>query len=200
MRREIYYIILTISLTLAYAVLRYHIFKGVEWDHFPLYISNKAIAWTALILLGVSLTLRGRTSLAVRRICGLYGFYLGTLHALISFIVLRPNYFPKLFNEGQLTLLAESSMLAGIIGFTFMMRYQFMRLEPSAKNIPANAKRNIGVALIAFTFLHTTLLGWKGWWDVSAWPGYLPPITILSSITALVFLFIAYREWNDEQS
>ena len=36
------WIILIIIFT--YAIIRYHILRGVPWDNFPLYISNKAIS------------------------------------------------------------------------------------------------------------------------------------------------------------
>jgi hypothetical protein len=34
--------VLLFGVPLTYAILRYHVFKGVEWGHFPLYIANKA--------------------------------------------------------------------------------------------------------------------------------------------------------------
>ena len=41
----------------AYAVVRYHIIKGVAWASFPLFISNKAIALAAVTLIALSYAL-----------------------------------------------------------------------------------------------------------------------------------------------
>ena len=37
---------------LAYAVLRYNVFKGVEWMHLPLYIINKSVALAGILFPG----------------------------------------------------------------------------------------------------------------------------------------------------
>jgi len=50
-------IIIVILFTAVYATLRYHIFKGVEWSHFPLFIMNKILAFSGFILLVASLAL-----------------------------------------------------------------------------------------------------------------------------------------------
>ena len=38
-------------LSLIYAILRYHIFGGVSWDQLPLYVMNKVLALTVVLLL-----------------------------------------------------------------------------------------------------------------------------------------------------
>ncbi len=48
---------IAIVFTAVYAILRYNIFKGVEWTHFPLYIMNKILAFSGFLLLVLSLAL-----------------------------------------------------------------------------------------------------------------------------------------------
>ncbi len=50
-------IIIVIVFAALYAILRYHIFKGVEWSHFPLFIMNKILFFSGFILLVASLAL-----------------------------------------------------------------------------------------------------------------------------------------------
>ena len=38
----------------AYAILRYHILRDVEWSHFPLYIFNKAVSLAAVFVVACS--------------------------------------------------------------------------------------------------------------------------------------------------
>jgi hypothetical protein len=62
-----------------YATLRYHIFKGVEWSHSPLFIMNKILAFSGFILLVVGLALepvyrkQGATWLVTRKFLGRTG-------------------------------------------------------------------------------------------------------------------------------
>jgi hypothetical protein len=43
--------IFIISSSLIYATLRYPVFGGVDWIHFPLYVINKALALSGFLLL-----------------------------------------------------------------------------------------------------------------------------------------------------
>ena len=37
------WLLLLLGVPLTYSIIRYHVFKGVTWSHFPLHIANKAI-------------------------------------------------------------------------------------------------------------------------------------------------------------
>ena len=43
-----YIMIILFVLTEVYAIMRYHVWKGYEWYHLPLQVTNKAICWTSL--------------------------------------------------------------------------------------------------------------------------------------------------------
>lgn len=44
--------------SLGYAILRYNIFGSVPWKEIPLYIMNKAISFTAIILFTISYSIK----------------------------------------------------------------------------------------------------------------------------------------------
>ena len=46
------------AFSLVYSVLRYHIFKGVGWEHLPLFIVNKVMALTGVLLITLSVFAR----------------------------------------------------------------------------------------------------------------------------------------------
>jgi len=41
---------------------------------------------------------------------------------------------------------------------------------------------------------HVTLIGFRTWTQWSQWPGYLPPITLLIFIIAIVFAIANHRK------
>ena len=54
------------------------------------------------------------------------------------------------------------------------------------------------LGLLAFlTGLHAMLLGYAGWFAPATWPGYMIPITLISSTTGVVALVAALRPHRD---
>lgn len=165
---------------LAYAVVRYNVFKGVPWEQLPVYVSNKAIGLVGLLLLGLSRIVVDKRR---RRGLGLAGAGFVALHVLMSLMIARPEYFPSLYNAaGQMTGSAALSMLAGALGSGALLW-----LFHSTKVRPVEGQRQrvslvpgLGRALLLFTAVHVALIGVGGWFDVGSWPGSLPPITLLS--------------------
>ena len=93
-----------------YSILRYHIFKGIEWHHFPLFITNKAIALSSIILIGLAYYLKLQKNFPPeksdkeqrrRKYFGLVGFGLAMIHSLISLALLSPHYFSKFLFSGE---------------------------------------------------------------------------------------------------
>lgn len=173
---------------MAYAIVRYNVFKGVPWEQLPVYVSNKAIAFVGLLLLGLSRIVvhKGR-----RRALGLAGAGFVAVHLLLSLMLAGPQYFPSLYTaSGQMTGAAALSMLAGALGSVALLW-----LFHSTKVRPVEGQRSrtslvpgLGRALLLFTAVHVALIGVRGWFDLSSWPGSLPPITLLSFVIAAVLL------------
>ena len=108
-----------------YTVLRYIVFGGVTADQWPLYLANKAISLTGLILLALSYMIgkisiltdtdRGR-QLVLIKFCGLFGFSLIAVHAFASLAILTPEHYAKFYDsDSKMKLVGQLSMLTGIL-------------------------------------------------------------------------------------
>ena len=180
-----------------YAYLRYILFKGVEIAHFPLYITNKIVSWSAIIFLALSY-ISGKLGTKNRfpdiaKWAGLTGYVLVVMHIIISLTILNPAYFPKFFSGDTMTFSAELSILTGVLAFLAFsipainsVTVIRLSLHPETWQI----RQKIGYYGLLATAFHTVLMGYSSWFDVISWPGYLPPITLLSAIIALIPLFL----------
>lgn len=167
-------VILTV-VSAIYATLRYNVFKGVPWIDWPVYVLNKVFALSALLLLVAHLMRRRRSGAASLspelRTAGVYML----LHVVLSLVLLRPEYYPKYFEAGKLTLSAALSLLAGAVAMA--------GVRLSGRNCENNGGLGRGIKLGLFAFLsgiHAALLGFKGWFEPKTWPGYMLPITLIS--------------------
>ncbi len=146
--------IFCLILAAAYAMARYQVFGGVPWSRLPLYTLNKAVALSAAVLFA-----RG---------AGRPALWLATLHALMSLALLAPSYYPEIYLDGALDLTGELAMLAGCLAFALCL-------------VPAlTAGKPLRNAMLAAAAAHVCVIGFKGWLTPRAWPGYMPPITLLS--------------------
>ena len=185
MNRDRSLILILLALTFGYSILRYIVFKRVDLQQIPLYIGNKAISWTGLILLGLA----PLVSIERRRSLGQTGFLMILLHVILSLTIFNPTYFGKFYREdGHMTALAEASMLAGGLGTVLLFKL-FVHVgenhDHNGSLIPG-----LGRAVLVLTGLHVLLMGIKGWFHLETWPGMLPPITLLSFVNVVVFLVI----------
>lgn len=140
------WLVATIGISLVYAILRYNVFKGVEWIHLPLYIVNKAAALSAVILLSSSY-LVGKwikvwkddpmMRMVLVKFLGLAGFAMAVLHIIMSVIILNPAYFAKFFGDGKLNLTGELTMLFGALSILFLA-------SPAISSLP-NMKEELGM-------------------------------------------------------
>jgi hypothetical protein len=180
-----------------YATLRYIVFKGVEITHFPLYIANKIISWSAIIFLAISY-ISGKSSAKNRfpdlaKWAGLTGYVLVVMHIIISLTILNPAYFQKFFAGATMTFSTELSILSGVmalLAFSIPAINSVTVIRLSLHPETWQIRQKIGYYGLLATAIHTVFMGYSSWFDVSSWPGYLPPITLLSAIIALIPLFL----------
>lgn len=182
----------TFVFSFTYAIVRYNVFHGVPMNHIPLYVTNKAIALTAVALLGSAQAWRTRSDRAVRRGLGLWGFGLAALHVAVSMTILGPHYFAKFYeSDGRMTLGGELSILCGVLCF-------FALAIPAVSSLPGisralgeipwqrvQASGRIGLGLAA---AHVLFMGAPGWFKPATWPGGLPPITLLAFVAVVMAL------------
>lgn len=174
-----------VAVTFAYAILRYVVVKGIPASEIPLFILNKAISWSALILLSVAI---GSRSLPKRRWAGRAGGALAALHVLLTVPLLSPPYFPNLFAGPEpktWSAMGQVVLLTGALGVTGLAIVAW----------PSRPSRGSGrwvhrlpPLIVAVAALHCVALGWTSSWNPTRWPGGLPAISLLAFAGAAVGL------------
>ena len=186
---------------LVYAILRYNVFKGVEWVHLPLYVVNKALSLGGVTLIAFSYLIGkwipvysddSKRRRALTKFCGLTGAALIGMHVCAALAMLSPVYYEKFFLEmGKLNLTGELTILFGILGVACLF-FPAVTTLPHMYEALGGARwqkaQRMGYLCLLMACGHTFTMGWKGWLDTSTWPGGLPPITMLGFAAALAAL------------
>ncbi|MFN3168182.1 MAG: hypothetical protein ACE37H_14060 [Phycisphaeraceae bacterium] len=192
--------LISLALASVYAVLRYHdVFFGVHpADQLPLYILNKAVSWAALVMIALAVGARPIARLSAdklawlkrdRRAIGMIGFGFAAVHSAMSFALLSPSYYGKLYLEsGKMNTWGELSMLTGIVGMALLVWQA--NLAKANHGEARRTLRRLGWSVLGLTAVHVAAMGWPGWLEPSAWPGGLPPITLWSFVVALTGLVL----------
>ena len=185
--------LVTLLLSIAYAVLRYHIMGPVPWKDFPFYILNKGLCLAAFVVLTLNFSLGPLNKLGfpvpqgwlmARKALGMTGFLLVLIHALMSFLLFRPAVYQQFFEANDtLNLVGGLSMLAGVFGFVILWGYNlsfqtFLR-EDHAFIAFITSRRFMLFALI-LGGLHLFFMGYQGWLNPAGWHGGLPPISLVA--------------------
>lgn len=187
----------------SYAIIRYNVIKGVAWEELPLFISNKAISLSAITFIAISYALGSLSrfwpklfepTLPLRKHFGLLGFGLAALHAIFSFLLFSPAYYPKFFQEtGKLTLVGELSMLFGVLAFFVFSLVAYVSVPAVAKDMDPKRWGRVqhfgytGCVLILF---HVAIMGIEGWTKPEGWPGGLLPISLMAAIIIALMLLL----------
>ena len=135
--------------------------------------------------------------LVVVKFCGLMGFFLAGIHALLSLCLLDATYYPKFFApDGRLNLVGESAMLVGVVAL-------FALLSPAITTLPMMPKaiggvrwkrsQRLGYAGLVLVLAHLVFMGLSGWLAPSGWNWSLPPISLLAAVAAAVPLLLKLR-------
>jgi DMSO/TMAO reductase YedYZ heme-binding membrane subunit len=198
--------VLLFGVPTSYAIFRYHIFGGVDWAHLPLFIANKAISLSAVFFIAISYligkTIRAYNDEPAKRLilikfCGLMGFSLAAIHALMALCVLNPAYFGKYFAaDGRLNWIGELGMTVGIIGLWALTMPAIATLPTMAKDLGGwrwKRAQRMGYLCLLLVATHLIVLGWRGWMAPSKWQWGLPPISLLAVAAALVALVVKMR-------
>jgi DMSO/TMAO reductase YedYZ heme-binding membrane subunit len=189
--------------SLAYAVVRYHFAGDVAWQHFPLFILNKATSLAAVIFVACSYLIGkiirwhdhdGPLRLVVIKFCGLTGFFLAAVHAFFSLALLSPAYYGKYFDgDGRLNLEGEIAISVGVLALFFLLSPAVTTLPMMPKAIGGwRWKRNQRAGYIALTLVvvHLVVLGIRGWLAPQGWNGGIPPVSLVAVVAALVPLLV----------
>ena len=196
---------------LVYAIIRYHLAGDVAWAHFPLFIVNKATSLAAVFFVAGSY-LVGKVihwhdhdkalRLVVIKFCGLVGFFLAGIHALLSLSLLSPAYYGKYFDpDGRLNLEGELALVVGVVALFMLMGPAITTLPMMPKAIGGQRwKRNqrLGYVALFLVVVHLVALGFEGWLAPAGWTGGLPPISLVAVLAALVPLLVKGKRLHDQ--
>lgn len=185
------------GLALTYSICRYHIFNGVGWSHFPLYIFNKATALGAILFISCSYLI-GKVirvyesekdkKLVLIKFCGLIGFSLAAIHAFVSLLLFSPEYYSKFFlDSGKLNLIGELSMIFGVLSLwclsiTAIASLPFMYNALGVERWQRGQR--LGYVTLFLAAGHVLFMGFSSWLKPESWPGHLPPISLVAFIAA----------------
>ena len=188
------------SVCLIYSFIRYITLGPEDVSQLPLYVMNKALSWAGLATIGLS-RLLGHA--AARKQAGLIGALMIGLHVVMSMLVLKPEYLRKFFdsmNGMKLTGAGEASMLAGVLGLGFLAWLLWATAAQANGSSDSNGNGSllpwVGRAVLICGALHVALMGGDIWFAPEKWAnyGHFPPITLLSFVTAVVFLALRRRK------
>lgn len=183
--------LLTFLVSAGYATIRYNIIQGVSWSDWPVYTLNKVFGFSSLMLLVIAIVrYRLESAYSNSKILYMSGLF-GGIHVLISCMLLNPVYYEKFFYDRKLTMEASFSMLLGAIAAVIFISRATLKGDRNTNN------KIRSLAVLSVTVgLHAALQGFQSWLEPSTWPGFIPPITLLSflvSIAALILMFYSKR-------
>ena len=169
---------------LSYSILRYNIYSDVPWIDLPLFVFNKSLALCSLILFAHFQYSKSKPNSGEKKYLREYAIIFIVLHILISVLILNPEYYPKFFLLQKLNITGVLSIFFGILAFGLLLplinKNGFREIYNRFKS-----KQNVAIIFFTLTAAHVVIMGIKGWFEPSTWPGGLPPITLLSFIVAL---------------
>jgi hypothetical protein len=201
MKTALRIILLVIVLCTVYTIVRYYIFKGVEWTHFPLFILNKILALSGFILLVLSLALdpyyrkRGPEWFEIRKYLGRTGFVLVIMHIIMSFLLFRPEVYDKFFAaNGNLNSIGEWSMLLGTLGITayIIIHNSFSHMDEVNRFHRFIRSSLFGITALSLSALHIAVLGFDGWLTPRDWYGGMPSNSLVAVSIFLIGFIIFF--------
>ena len=198
--------------SLVYAIVRYHLAGDVPWAHFPLFILNKATSLAAVVFVACSY-LVGKIihwhddnkplRLVVIKFCGLTGFFLAGIHAFFAVSLLRPAYYAKYFDAaGQLNFQGEVAITAGVIALFFLMSPAITTLPMMPKALGGRRwkrTQRAGYLALILVVAHLVALGLNGWLAPRGWPAWIPPISLVAVLAALIPLLVKGQQGHEKR-
>lgn len=210
------------ALCMAYAIVRYNVFNAVPVKHIPLYILNKAVslssvllfAWAFIAPLRAKLTkIDYDASLAKGMI--VVASMLAVLHVVLTMIILEPGYFKKLYAIKRFNELGEITLMFGALSIFLLLVRVVGSLEISGlgKMISDKFSHWFNLLFSLMVMAHLFVMGglmyshkyysiWPGGWiKPHIWPGMMPPISLLAFLALFTFcmllLYVSFRKEND---
>jgi hypothetical protein len=181
-------------------------FKDGVWN-FDLYLLNKSLATTSLLLVSLSMLLTGRSyfrpgsnrALAYRKFYGLAGFWIGLVHGAVSHALL-PGYFP--YPSWAVKNPAASSLgLAALLLFGAMAAASNRRVKGRwGGEFWRKFLRYAGYAALVAATVHAGVLKWASWTKYfRTFESVLPSLSLPVVFVAAAALVLRIALWAAER-
>ncbi len=178
------------GICLAYVIARQIIFGPVNPDQIPLYLANKAVAFTALIFLVQSACLLANADPLASAAWGRRALHLSALHVTMSLILQGPEYYPQYYDmQGILNLRGSFMLLFGALA-----AYGFWRLSHFQKG--PRLRLIISLASSAVVVGHLIPQGIPDWFQPGDWYGKLPDVSLLSLAAIGAAIYYYWMQWR----
>ncbi len=196
-------IIFTTIVSVFYAILRYNVYGGVLWKDLPLFVLNKGISLSSLILLTINFSIGPLQNMGLnisekwlnsRKPLGIAGFLFAFIHVFMSISILNPNYYDVFYMpDGTLSLKGSLSLLGGILSFILLWVYNISfksTIKKDKKIFAIITSRNFLIYAMLFTGIHLFFMGYSGWLTPSKWQMSLAPISLISFVIFIIGFLI----------
>lgn len=175
--RSILTIIAISLITLIYAYLRYSVFGKFEPPNIALFIGNKVLIFTAIVLIPFFIKTKDNSFKLTLNV-----FII--LHIISSLYLLRPAIFPNLFNDSAMinthgNIIVLFGILAAVFFFNSITK-KFIEISPTLNSS----------ILFIFVIAHNISIGWNGWFNYQEWNGGMPPISLLTTLIVIYSLIL----------
>ena len=178
--------------TLLYAIVRYITFGNYGIHDIPLFILNKSVSWSSVLLLFFAILKKSEDRQSYFR----YVRLLLTIHTGISLLLISPEVYPKFFEGSSFGMYGGLAMLTGILCFT---AFFYSILVPTGKPGSLPLPSQLIVTALVLLLFHTAFIGLPGWLTPEKWNGGMPPITLLAFLTGLIVLALSIRKRSTQQ-
>lgn len=181
---------LVFIISFVYAIVRYNVFGNVPCEDIPLFISNKAISLTSVLLL--LFTIKKEISKEKRVRIWKIIFFLISIHVFISFRLLGPEYYGKFYSDNEINIVGYSTLLFGILAFLGILLLNSDGMLPTENGkltLPNSLKNWIRTAIPYLILIHIFFVGISSWLTPFKWYGYLIPISLIAFISIITFLY-----------
>ncbi|MEQ1842789.1 MAG: hypothetical protein ABL994_20505, partial [Verrucomicrobiales bacterium] len=188
---------------------RYQIALGVSWTHFPLWTTNKAIAFGSIVMICLSyVSSRMPNPRSWPRYFGFSGFGLSAIHTLASLLLFSRENYPSLFeaDTGRPTWAGETSLFFGCMCLTCYALAAFVSVPGIKSTITPQSWlrwQRLGAWGLYLALAHILAIGLREgseeifgeWRNPAKWPrlGFLPLPSIALLSTIFILLTIPYR-------
>ena len=163
--------------TFAYSVIRYNIVGQVPLTDIPIFILNKSIAFSLIIILFLTFYYQNSQLSNNLKFARKSFIFLTLTHFLLSLSILSQDYYPKLFVDFKFNFIGNMTILFGVVAAVYIVVHRF--------------KLN-NMIFLSLLSGHLFFLGYKGWFNPAKWNGFMPPITLLCFILLIILILVSF--------